>query len=247
MGKMDPKRQKESIKYLIREGMRLEIIENIDTETLLFIDNSKNIDMEIDTTNYKWVTSGDGYDDFPLKKWQLKNFFYEIACETESLFLEIQQDMGIERLILSVCKILKCINQIKPENSDDLIHNSKYINLIEQIQCVETPYINRENDLWYTVDLPSHQRNMLMSVSRYLEGLIFSKVNEKTFKRIKDNPFRSDINTYKGFEMLYTILNAEKTFKRVRDAKMVGINLEKFAPKKDNKLLSKIAEKLNEI
>ena len=106
MGKMDPKRQKESIKYLIREGMRLEIIENIDTETLLFIDNSKNIDIEIDTTKYKWVASGEGYDDFPLKKWQLKNFFYEIASETEALFLGVQQDMGIERLILSVCKIL---------------------------------------------------------------------------------------------------------------------------------------------
>ena len=49
-------------------------------------------------------------------------------------------------------------------------------------------------------------------------------------KRIEDNPFRDDINTYKGFEMLYTILNAEKMFKRVRNVSMLGISLEKFAP-----------------
>ena len=71
-------------------------------------------------------------------------------------------------------------------------------------------------------------------------------MNEKTFKRIKDNPFRNDINTYKGFEMLYTILNAERTFKRVREAKMMGISLEKFAPKQDN-ILSKIADRLKDI
>ena len=105
-----------------------EMIEKMDTETLLFIDESKNIDHEIDMKNYKWVTScgNDVYNDFPFKKWQLKNFFYEISYEAESLFLGLQQDKVIDRLMFSVCKILRCINQIKPENSDELIHNSMY-------------------------------------------------------------------------------------------------------------------------
>ena len=220
---MEPKRQKDAMRHLIQEGMRVEIAEKMDLETLLFVDNSKNPDNEIDEKNYKWVTSGDGYNEFPFKKWQLKNFFYEIAHETETLFLGFQQDMGIEKLILSVCKMLRCINLIKPDNSDDLIRNAIYIRVIEEIQCVETPYINREHDLWYTVDLPIDQRNMLMSVSRYIEGLIYSKVSEMTFKRIKNNPFRSENNIYKGFEMLYTILNAERTFKTVRNANTLGL------------------------
>ena len=49
MGNMDPKRQKDATKHLIREGMGGEMIEKMDTETLLFIDESKNIDHEIDT------------------------------------------------------------------------------------------------------------------------------------------------------------------------------------------------------
>ena len=122
MGNMDPKRQKDAIKYLFIDGMRGEMIEKMDTETLLFIDESKNIDHEIDMKNYKWVTSGgnDVYNDFPFKKWQLKNFFYEISYETESLFLGLQQDKEIDRLMFSVCEILRCINQTKPENSDSV-------------------------------------------------------------------------------------------------------------------------------
>ena len=86
-----------------------------------------------------------------------------------------------------------------------------------------------------------------MSVSRYIEGLIFSKVSETTFKRIKDNPFRSDINTYKGFEMLYAVLGGKKTFKRTREARMIGVKLDVWAPKIDHKLPTHILEKLKEL
>ena len=85
---MEPKRQKDAMRHLIQEGMRVEIAEKMDLETLLFVDNSKNPDNEIDEKNYKWVTSGDGYNEFPFKKWQLKNFFYELLMKQNHYSLD---------------------------------------------------------------------------------------------------------------------------------------------------------------
>ena len=128
--------------------------------------------------------------------------------------------MGIERLLLSVCKVLRCFHMIKPENSDDLIDNVVFIKLIEVIFG---------SGPWYVVDLPSYQRNMLMSVSRNIEGLMYSKVSPKPFHRIKNNPFRGESNPYKGFGLLYTILNGNRTFERVREARRSGISIQQLA------------------
>ena len=228
---MDAQRQREAISRLTKEEMKDEINDKIDSETLRLIDNSMNINYEIHPGNYKWCKSGedDEYNNFPFKKWELKNFFYELSQETEITFLSFSQDMGVERLLLSTCKVLRCFHTIKPNNSDDLIDNVVFIKLIEQIQCIESPYISKGSDLWYVVDLPSYQRNMLMSVSRYIEGLIYSKVSPKTFKRIKDNPFRGECNPYRGFELLYTILNGDRTFQRVREAQRSGISIQQLA------------------
>ena len=56
MGKVDPGRQEEATKYLVREGMSGKMLERMDAETLLFIDESKNTNHGIETKNYKWVT-----------------------------------------------------------------------------------------------------------------------------------------------------------------------------------------------
>ena len=228
---MEPRRQREAISRLIKEEIKEEKNEIIDSETLLFIDNSLNIDNDLDPRNYKWVKSGedDDFNNYPFRKWQLKWFFRELSEEQESLLLGFTQDLGIERLLLSVCKILRCIHTIEPESSDDLIDNAPFQRLIEQIQCIDMPYISRESDIYYVVDAPSYHRNMLMSVSRYVEGLIYNKVSCQTFKRIKNNPFRNDNNPYKGFELMYTILNGDKIFQRVREARTMGISTQQIA------------------
>ena len=47
--------------------------------------------------------------------------------------------------------------------------------------------------------------------------------------------------------MLYAVLGGKKTFKRTREARMIGVKLDVWAPKIDHKLPTHILEKLKEL
>ena len=86
---------------------------------------------------------------------------------------------------------------------------------------------------------------MLTSVSRYMEGLIYSKVSEKSFQLIINNPFRDTKNPYKGFEMLYTILDGSKLFEQVRKVRWSTADLEKIVQEDNCKIsMSDLLDKM---
>ena len=88
---MDTQRQREAISRLTKEEIKDEIYEKIDSETLLLIDNSMNIDYETHHRNYKWAKSGedDEYNNSPFRKWQLKDFFLRIISGSRNFIFRI--------------------------------------------------------------------------------------------------------------------------------------------------------------
>ena len=108
--------------------------------------------------------------------------------------------------------------------------------MTESFQRMAPPFFDKDSDFAYVVE-STHYKNMLMSVSRYIEGLIYSKVSGRSFQLIKNNPFRDTRNPYKGFEMLYTILAGDKLFGKVRRIRISGVSLDKIV-REDNKKIS---------
>ena len=70
-----------------------------------------------------------------------------------------------------------------------------------------------------------------------MEGLIYSKVSEKSFQLIINNPFMETQNPYKGIEMLYTILAGNKLLGKVRRIRFSGVHLDNIV-REDNKKVS---------
>ena len=125
---------------------------------------------------------------------------------------------------------------VKPGDGEHLLHTPIFLKKIDSLQQMAPPRFKKDSDLTY-INESMYCGNMLMSVSRYIEGLIYSKVSGRSFQLIKNNPFRDTQNPYRGFEMLYTILAGDKLFGEVRRIRMSGVSLDKIV-REDNKKVS---------
>ena len=230
---MEPTKQKEVLASLLKQETEMAISEILDRETYCFLENSPMIDREIDIKNYKWVRPGDteANNIYPFKGWKLQEFFEELSHEVDTLFLGFNFDTNFEKLVLCACKVLKFICRVRPRDGEHLRKNWEFLKLIEGFKGLAPPFFEENSDLAYVTNC--YPSNMLTSVSRYIEGLIYSKVSGKSFQLIINNPFRETKNPYKGIEMLYTILAGSKLFEKVRKIRLPTADLEKIA-KEDN-------------
>merc|ERR1712168_1609964 len=194
------------------------------------------IGREIDIKNYKWVKSGDTEDNniYPFKNWKLQEFFEELSHEVDTLFLGFNFNRNFEKLVLCAGKILKFINTVKPRDGEQLRRNPEFLKMTEGFKGLAPPFFEENSDLAYVTNCcPS---NMLTSVSRYMEGFIYSKVSGKSFQLIINNPFRDTKNPYKGSEMLYTVLAGNKLFEKVRKIRLPTDDLEKIVQEDNSKV-----------
>ena len=72
--------------------------------------------------------------------------------------------------------------------------------------------MSEDHDMYYTVDLGPNNKQLIHSISRYLEGLVYSKVSDVSFFQIKNNPQLIEKTPYLGIEMIYNIIDSPKLY-----------------------------------
>ena len=69
-----------------------------------------------------------------------------------------------------------------------------------------------DHDMHYTVDLELGNNQLFNSISRYLEGLVYSKVSDVSFVQIQNMPNAVGKTPYLGLEMIYNIIDSPKIY-----------------------------------
>ena len=164
---------------------------------------------------YKWTTSGINEENniSPLSMSQVRELIAEFAETTENFYLNNKNhERGVVDILIGAARILRRIQQINPRGSHVLCYNPMFNKDIEFFEKIRSPYLSEEHDMYYTVDLEPNNKQLIHSISRYLEGLVYSKVSDVSFVQIKNNPQLIEKTPYLGIEMIYNIIDSPKLY-----------------------------------
>ena len=154
---------------------------------------------------YKWTTSGihEENNTFPFSQSQVRELIAEFVETTENLYLNKKDhERGAVDILIGAARILRRMQQINPRGSHFFPPD------IEFFERIRSPYLPEDHDMHYTVDLGPNNKKLINSISRYLEGLVYSKVSELSFSLIKNNPQYIEKTPYFGIEMIYNIIDS---------------------------------------
>ena len=162
---------------------------------------------------YKWTTDGNHEDNnsFPFNQSQVRELLAEFVETTENLYLNNKDhERGVVDILIGAARILRRIQQINPRGSHALCYSPVFNKDIEFFEKIKSPYLPEDHDMYYTVDLKPNNKKLMHSISKYLEGLIYSKVCDASFMEIKDKPHNIENTAYVGIEMIYNIIDSSK-------------------------------------
>jgi hypothetical protein len=168
-----------------------------------------------DMEKYKWTTAGINEENniFPFSMSQVRELLAEFVETTENFYLNKKDhERGVVDILIGAARILRRIQQINPRGSHALCYNPTFNQDIEFFEKIRSPYLAEEHDMYYTVDLEPNNRQLIHSISRYLEGLVYSKVSDVSFVQIKNNPQFIEKTPYLGIEMIYNIIDSPELY-----------------------------------
>ena len=160
---------------------------------------------------YKWTTAGihEENNTFPFSQSQVRELIAEFVETTENFYLNKKDhERGAVDILIGAARILRRMQQINPRGSHFLCYNPTFNRDIEFFERIRSPYLPEDHDMHYTVDLEPNNKKLINSISRYLEGLVYSKVSELSFSLIKNNPQYIEKTPYFGIEMIYNIIDS---------------------------------------
>ena len=168
-----------------------------------------------DMEKYKWTTAGidEENNNFPWSESQVRELLAEFVETTENFYLNKKDhERGVVDILIGAARILRRIQQINPRGSHALTFNPMFNKDIEFFEQIRSPYLSEDHDMHYTVDLELDNRQLFNSISRYLEGLVYSKVSDVSFVQIQNMPNAIEKTPYLGLEMLYNIIDSPKLY-----------------------------------
>ena len=183
-----------------------------------------------DKEKYKWTTSGNHEENnvFPFSFYQAQELIAEFVETTENLYLNKRDhERGIVDILIGAARILRRIQQINPRGSHMLCYSPTFNKDIDFFEQIRAPYLPEEHDMYYVVDLKPNNNQLIHSISRYLEGLVYSKVSEESFIQVKHNPQYIVRTPYMGIEMIYNIIDSSNLYEEETRPKF-GMDVELF-------------------
>ena len=183
-----------------------------------------------DKEKYKWTTPGNHEENnlFPFSFSQVRELLAEFAETTENLYLNKKDhERGVVDILIGAARILRRIQQINPRGSHVLCYSPKFSGDIEFFERIRSPYLPEDHDMYYAVDLQPNNNQLIYSISRYLEGLVYSKVSDASFIQIKSNPQFIEKTPYLGIEMIYNIIDSPNLYEEETQSE-VGMDVETF-------------------
>ena len=162
---------------------------------------------------YKWTKNGNNeYNNlFPFNQSQVRELLAEFVETTENLYLNKKDhERGVVDVLIGAARILRRIQQINPRGSHALRFSPVFNKDIDFFEKIKSPYLPEDHDMYYTVDLKPNNKQLMHSISKYLEGLVYSKVCDVSFMEIKDKPHQIENTAYVGIEMIYNIIDSSK-------------------------------------
>ena len=170
---------------------------------------------------YKWTTAGTHEENniFPFSQSQVRELLEEFVETTENFYLNKKDhERGVVDILIGAARILRRIVQINPSGSYALRHNPKFNQDIEFFEKIRSPYLDEHHDMYYTVDLPPNTKQLSYSISKYLEGLVYSKVPDVSFIAIKNRPQYIEKIPYEGIEMIYNIIDSPISYNQEKQS-----------------------------
>ena len=183
-----------------------------------------------DMEKYKWTTAGINEENniFPFSMSQVRELLAEFVETTENFYLNKKDhERGVVDILIGAARILRRIQQINPRGSYVLCYNPMFNKDIEFFEKIRSPYLCEEHDMYYTVDHEPNNKKLIHSISKYLEGLVCSKVSDVSFVQIKKNPQFIEKTPYLGIEMTYNIIDSPNLYDEENQFEF-GMDVEPF-------------------
>ena len=186
----------------------------------------KNLDNSLAKRKYstdmekcKRMTSGTHEENniFPFSHSQMRELLAEFFETTENMYLnKNDHERGVVDILTGAARILRRIHQTNPRGSHALCYNPVFSKDIEFFDKVRSPYSPEDYDMYYTVDLGPNNKQLIHSVSKYLEGylegLVNSKVSDVSFMKIKNNPYDIEKTPYTGTEKICNKIDSPNSY-----------------------------------
>ena len=180
-----------------------------------FIENGRDEYITTNLMRYAWAFKL--YAHFhPLDITRPAEFLGMISTILEKMKSQGNLNSGTMQILQHTTDFLKIILAIKPLKSKDVLDNQELNNFLISLENKPIPRMLCDEPLRQTtVILDGFQRSMKTVVSNVLEGCIFATAKIEIFcnlqkavsRKIINSSGREKICKFKGFEMVYVILD----------------------------------------
>ena len=153
---------------------------------------------------------------YPLGITRPAEFLGKISTILENMKIQENPDSGMNKILQRTTDYLKHVLAVKPLKSQDVISDKEYDDFLTSMRNERVPNLSNGDTLKQTTIIPSGFGNsMKFVVSTITEGCIFATAKIEIFcnlqkavgKRISNQNARQQICKFKGFEMVYEILD----------------------------------------
>ena len=143
-------------------------------------------------------------------------FLNRMQSITESIKLHEERCSDAGKMLEAVTDVLKIVISIKPRTSFDLKRNKDFNNELRKLYEIPGPKITSDS-LLHQLSIEPKEDTMKLAVSKFIEGLFYGSTMIEVFAKIQIfasntslNTFPASYNLYKGFEMIYVLIDRNK-------------------------------------
>ena len=140
-------------------------------------------------------------------------FFSRLQSITENMKLHESKESDELKLLNAVTDLLKIIIAIRPKLAFDLKKNKELNNELRKLKEIPGPKIDSGSVL-YQLSRAPREDTMKLAVSKVIEGLFYGSTMIEVFAKIQvfaartpRQTFPSSYNLYKGFGMIYVLID----------------------------------------
>ena len=140
-------------------------------------------------------------------------YFSRLQSIVENVKLHEAKESDGFKLLEAVIDYLKVIIAIRPRTAFDLKKNKDYNNELRKLKDTPGPKIDPDS-LLHQVSKSLREDTMKLAVSKFIEGLFYGATMIEVFAKIQvfaartqRQTFPSSYNLYKGFEMVYVLID----------------------------------------
>ena len=143
-------------------------------------------------------------------------FLNRMQSITESIKLHEERCSDAGKMLEAVTDVLKIVISIKPRTSFDLKRNKDFTNELRKLYEIPGPKITSDS-LLHQLSIEPKEDTMKLAVSKFIEGLFYGSTMIEVFAKIQIfasntslKTFPASYNLYKGFEMIYVLIDRNK-------------------------------------